>query len=380
MYNTDILVIGSGVVGLAVAKELSGLSKSILVVERNKSFGQETSSRNSEVIHSGIYYPPDSLKAKLCVRGRELLYEFCAKFNVPHKKTGKLIVATEEAEVRSIEDLFNNAKKNGVAGLDILTRDGIKQLESNVFGISALYSPETGIVDSHSLMQRLMSKTKDNGAMVAFNCEVAAIEKNKDGYKITVKGDDGETAISAKIVINCAGLDSDIIAEMAGIDIRQNRYGLHYCKGQYFRVNQRKAGLIKRLVYPVPRPKAGGLGIHATPDLSGGLRLGPDHQYPKNRIKDYTVDESQKSSFYTSVKKFLPFVEEADIFPDTAGIRPKLQEDDSDFRDFVIKEESENGFPGFINLIGIESPGLTASLAIAERVKEIVEYTRGGLR
>lgn len=371
MYKIDILIIGAGAVGLAVAEELSGLSKNILVIERNGKFGQETSSRNSEVIHGGIYYPPDSLKAKMCVSGRELLYEFCAKFKVPHKKIGKLIVATEEEEFRAIESLFSNAEKSGVPGLRILDGKEIKKVEPNIFAIKAIYSPETGIIDSHSFMQRLADKAKDNGATIVFNSEVTVIEKDKDSFKVTIKDTDGETVVSAKVVVNCAGLDSDRVAETAGIDIAKNKYGLHYCKGQYFRVNSRKASLVKRLVYPVPQPKAGGLGVHATLDLGGGMRLGPDHEYLKDRSRDYSVDESRKRSFYTAVKRFLPFIEEDDISSDTTGIRPKLQPHGGEFRDFVIKEESVNGLPGFINLIGIESPGLTASLAIARHVKEV---------
>ncbi|MBU0606126.1 MAG: NAD(P)/FAD-dependent oxidoreductase [Candidatus Omnitrophica bacterium] len=371
MYKTDILIIGAGVIGLAVAEELSALSKSIIVVEKNESFGRETSSRNSEVIHGGIYYPHDSLKTRMCVKGRELLYEFCEKNNIAHKKTGKLIVATEKEEIGAIESLFSNACKNGVPGLKIMDREEIKKMEPDIFGITALHSPETGIVDSHSLMQRLIGKAKANGVTMAYNSEVMAIEKDKDIYNVKVRDANETTTLAARVVINCAGLDSDTIAEMVGIDIRECKYELQYCKGQYFRVNQRKAGRVKRLIYPVPHPKAGGLGIHATPDLGGGLRLGPDHEYLKNRIKDYSVDESRKKEFCASVKRFMPSIEEGDIFTDTAGIRPKLRDYGSDFSDFIIKEETASGFPGLINLIGIESPGLTASLAIAEHVRQI---------
>ncbi len=375
MYKTDILIIGAGVVGLAVAEDLSALSGNITVVEKNESFGQETSSRNSEVIHAGIYYPPGSLKARMCVSGRELMYKFCARNNVPHKKTGKLIVATETGEIGLIEALFDNAGKNGVTGLRIIDGEEMRKLEPCVSGIRALYSPETGIVDSHSLMQRLISRAKANGATIAFNSEVAAIKKDGDIYSVRVKDGDQDTAISARIVVNCAGLDSDTVAEMAGIDIRECKYELRYCKGQYFRVNQRKAGCIKRLVYPAPHPKDGGLGIHATPDLGGGLRLGPDHEFQKDRVKDYSVDGSRKKVFCESAKKFLPFIEEDDISVDTAGIRPKLRDYGGDFRDFTINDETERGLPGFINLIGIESPGLTASLAIAGYIRQMITHS-----
>lgn len=372
MYKTDILIIGAGVIGLAIAEELGKLSKSIVVVERNKSFGMETSSRNSEVIHGGIYYPPGSLKAELCVRGRDLLYTFCARNGVPYKKTGKLIVATEADEIRLIEELFRNGVNNGVSGLKIIDREDMKVIEPAVDGVRAIYSPETGIVDSHRLMQRLMSMAKSGGVTMVFGSEVTNIKKDNDGYKVTLNDLEGLTGLSTVMVINCAGLDSDLIAEMAGIDIRERKYELEYCKGQYFRVNQRKSGLIKGLIYPIPHPRAGVLGIHATPDLGGGLRLGPDHEFIKDRAKDYSVDPLRKREFYLSIRRFLPFIEEEDISVDTAGIRPKLKRHGSDFRDFVVNDEGANGFPGLIDLIGIESPGLTASLAIAEYVRRMV--------
>ena len=373
MYNTDILVIGAGAIGLAVAERLSDISDSLVVIEKNRSFGQEVSSRNSEVIHAGIYYPPDSIKSRMCIRGSALLYDFCDSNKVPCRKVGKVIVAAEKEEVPSIERLFENGKKSGAMGLRILSRDEMRKMEPNISGVAALHSPKTGILDSHTFMQRLLEKAKGFGASVVFDSEVVAIEKNKSDYKITIKDNSGNTDLSANIVINCAGLDSDLAAEMAGIDIEANRYGLHYCKGQYFRVNQKKAQLVNGLIYPVPEAGAAGLGIHATIDLGGGLRLGPDHQYLENRVKDYSLDNFKAALFYKLAKKLLPFLEEDDITPDMAGIRPKLQNANEEFRDFVISEETDKGFPGLIDLIGIESPGLTASLAIAEAVGEMVK-------
>lgn len=373
MEEVDIAIMGAGVVGLAVAERLSSTYDSLVVIEKNRSFGQETSSRNSEVIHSGIYYAIGSLKARMCVRGRSLLYDFCESNKVPYKKTGKLIVATEKEEVSSIERLFENGKENGVPGLSILSWDQMKKMEPSVSGVAALHSPETGILDSHIFMQRLFEKAKGSGASIVFDSEVMAVEKSNGGYKITVKDRSGNNSIVAKILINCAGLDSDIMAEMAGVDIKANKYDLHYCKGQYFRVNQKKAHLVNKLIYPVPESGAGGLGVHVTIDLGGGLRLGPDHKYLDDRIKDYSLDHSKAAAFYRSAKKFLPFLEEDDIAPDMAGIRPKLQSANEEFRDFVIAEETDKGFPGLIDLIGIESPGLTASLAIAEEVGGMVK-------
>lgn len=372
MDEIDILVIGAGVVGLAVAKELAKKERSLVVVEKARSFGQETSSRNSEVIHGGMYYPAQTLKAEMCIEGRQFLYELCQKNNIPHKKIGKLIVATEKEETPSLEKLFIQGKDNGVGNLRIIGQEELYSLEPNVKGIAALYSPETGIIDSHRLMQYFLETAQNNGAMIVFNSKVSGIEKIPNGYKVLIKDSKEVTVLKTQVVINCAGLDADLIAEMAGIDIKQYKYELYYCKGEYFRVKGNKSGLIKRLIYPVPKPKSGGLGIHATLDLAGSLRLGPDDAYLDSRNKDYSVDTSKRAVFYNSAKKFMPSLEEEDIFSDTAGIRPKLQSRNENFRDFVIREESDKGLAGFINLIGIESPGLTASPAIAKRVNNIV--------
>lgn len=359
-------------VGLAVAKELSSKERNIIIVEKNKSFGQETSSRNSEVIHGGMYYPSGTLKAKLCINGRHLLYQLCNEKKIPHKKVGKLIIATDKDELPVLEAILSQGKSNGVEGLKIIMEAQIKKLEPKVSGIAALYSPETGIIDSHRLMDCLLTAAKDNGVTISYNAEVIAIKKNNDGYRVTIKNNGEIVEIKVLVVINCAGLDSDIIAGMTGIDILKEKYNLHYCKGQYFRVSSEKSKLINHLVYPVPLPKTGGLGIHATPDLAGSLRLGPDDNYLSSRIKDYSVDGNRRNDFYQSVVKFLPFLEETDLAPDLSGIRPKLQLEGGEFRDFIIREETYKGFPGFINLIGIESPGLTASLAIAKMVKDII--------
>jgi len=368
----DILIIGAGVVGLAVAKELSCIRKDIIIVEKNKSFGQETSSRNSEVIHGGMYYPSGTLKAELCIHGRHLLYQLCNQKKIPHKKIGKLIVATDKDELSALEAILAQGKSNGVEGLRLITEAQIKKLEPEVSGIAALYSSETGIIDSHTLMDYLLTSAKDNGVTIAYNAEVIAIKKNNDSYRVTVKNNNEIVEIKALVVINCAGLGADIIAGMVGINILKEKYNLHYCKGQYFRLNSAKARLLKMLVYPVPKPVSGGLGVHATVDMAGGVRLGPDDEYLKLRIQDYSVNPLSRLKFYESARKFIPFISEDDLSVDTAGIRPKLQKPGGDFRDFVISDEADKGFPGFINLIGIESPGLTAALAISRYVKEKV--------
>lgn len=372
MEKFDCIVIGAGVVGLAVANDLAEDGRSVLLIERHDSFGKETSSRNSEVIHGGMYYPTGSLKANLCVEGRRLLYDFCNTYKIPHKKTGKIIVATAKEEVPALEKILQLGKENKVEGLCLITEKEIKSFEPQVSGISAIHSPETGIIDSHKLMSCLVDSAKERGAMIAYNSDFLRSAKKRDSYELVVRNGNDKLNLTAKIVINSAGLDSDIVAQNAGFDLDKCNYRLHYCKGQYFRLSSAKARLLKMLVYPVPKPASGGLGVHATVDLAGGVRLGPDDEYLKLRIQDYSVNPSDRIKFYDSAHKFMPFISENDLYADTAGMRPKLQKPGGDFRDFVISDETEKGFPGFINLIGIESPGLTASLAISRYLKNIV--------
>jgi L-2-hydroxyglutarate oxidase LhgO len=370
MVEVDCLIIGAGVVGLAVANSLSKDGQSVLVIEKHDSFGRETSSRNSEVIHGGMYYPTGSLKAILCVEGRRLLYDFCCAHNIPYKKTGKIIVATESEEISSLEKLLQLGNANGVEGLRLISKEEIKSFEPHVFGIVALYSPETGIIDSHKFMSCLVTLAQESGTIIAYNSEFLQAKKENSGYRIVVKNGTDELSIMARIVINSAGLDSDLVAQNSGFDLDKYQYNIHYCKGQYFRLNSAKAGLLKMLVYPVPKPVSGGLGIHATIDMVGGVRLGPDDDYLESRIQDYSVDLACRKKFCESACSFMPFVSEGDLSIDMAGMRPKLQKPGGEFRDFVISDEADKGFPGFINLIGIESPGLTASLAISRYVRE----------
>ncbi len=370
MEKINITIAGAGVIGLAVGAELSKTYPDIFIIEKNSSFGQETSSRNSEVIHSGIYYPKNSLKAKTCLEGKDLLYEFCLKNNIKHKKAGKLIVALNKNEIRDLEKLFERGIDNGIEDLKFINQKEIKQIEPFIEAEAAIYSPSTGIFDSHSFMENLLLQFKSRNGAIVFNNELTAISKVKDGFEVSVKDkNEGVFKFFTRILINCAGLNSDKVAALAGI--LKDEYKLKYCKGDYFRVSSKKAKFINRLVYPVPKKDRSGLGIHATLDLAGGLRLGPDDEYV-DKI-DYTIEESKKKLFYQSVKQFLPFIEIDDLSPDTSGIRPKLQGPGEDFRDFIIKEESDNNSPGFINLIGIESPGLTGALSVARLVTRIVD-------
>ena len=371
MFDSEITIIGAGVVGLAVAEKLSKTYDNIFIIERNKSFGQETSSRNSEVIHAGIYYPKDSLKAKFCVEGNKLLYDFCKKYDVPFNNCGKLIVATSDDEISLLEDLKHKAQNNGVNDIRFLSRNEIHELEPNIKCVGSLFSPSTGIVDSHSLMKQFETKAINNGAQFVYGAEVVGIKKMKEGYEILLNdSDQKQYFFTTRKLINSAGLESDKISEMVGI--KDKSLKITFCKGNYFRVNPPKNKLVNRLVYPVPNPNMEGIGIHVTIDMGRGVKLGPDVEWMNENLYDYSVNKSQHKAFFDSAKKFLPFLEFEDIAPEMAGIRPKTQKPGEPIRDFYIHEESDKGFPGFINLIGIESPGLTSSLAIADYVEQLI--------
>lgn len=369
MEKVNITIVGAGVIGLATAWELSKAHKDILIIEKNSSFGQETSSRNSEVIHAGIYYPEDSLKAKTCIEGKELLYRFCKENKIAHKRIGKFIVAVDKTEIKDLEELFRRGVENGVDDIKIISQNEVKALEPNIEAGAAINSPSTGILDSHTFMKNLLLQFESRDGAIAYNTELVGIEKVKEGYELTVEGGRKEGfKFFTRLLINSAGLNSDKVARMAGI--KDENYSLKYCKGSYFKAGNNKARFINRLIYPVPVKQKSVLGIHATLDLAGGLRLGPDDEYVE-RI-DYNVDESKKRVFYESVKRFLPFIELEDLMPDISGIRPRLQGPGEGFRDFIIREESEKSLPGLINLIGIESPSLTGSLSIAKLVAQLL--------
>ncbi|PIS29269.1 NAD(P)/FAD-dependent oxidoreductase [Candidatus Saganbacteria bacterium CG08_land_8_20_14_0_20_45_16] len=369
MEKVDITIIGAGVVGLAVATTLAECKKSIFLLERHSAFGQETSSRNSEVIHAGIYYPKGSLKAKLCVEGNRLLYEICEANKIPYRRITKVIVASNKAELAQLEALSLKGDDNGVPGLKLITRDELKELEPNVAGIAALFSPNTGIIDVHSLMKYLADKAKFGGAEISYGSNVKAIKKISGGYELLVGDEGGEDfSFVSEVVINCAGLESDQIVRLVGIDA----YELKLCKGDYFSVSGGKGKLIERLVYPIPHEQNVGLGVHATLNLQGELRLGPDTTYISRDEMGYDIDPAKAAQFYQAAKKLLPFIELNDLSPDTSGIRPKLQGPNDPVADFVVCEEKDKGYPGFINLIGIESPGLTAAPAIAKMVKDLL--------
>lgn len=366
MDRVEVAIIGAGVVGLAVAAELSRAYHNVVVLERQATFGQETSSRNSEVLHSGIYYPTGSWKAKMCIEGARLLYDYCEKYNIPCAKPGKLIVATEEPEISLLEELLCRGKESEVKGLRFIEKKEINRVEPKVKGVAAIFSSETGIIDSHTLMKRFYVMAQTAGVLFSFNSEVIAINRENEQYLISIKEDN--YTFSTRILINSAGLSADSIAGLAGIDCGQAGYRLRYCKGSYF--SYQGPSPVKMFIYPIPQKDLSGLGIHSTLDLGGRLRFGPDTEYV-DKI-EYSVEAGKKSSFYQKASRLIAGLDEEAFQPDMAGIRPQIQGDG--FRDFIIRDESDRGLPGFINLIGIESPGLTSVLSIARQVHTLVKY------
>ncbi len=365
MDEVQVAIIGAGVVGLAIAAELSQKVSDIVVLERHDSFGQETSSRNSEVIHSGIYYPEGSLKTKCSIEGAKLLYQLCGRYAVPHKKLGKCIVARDQSEMPALERLFHNGIKNGVSDIRMIDANELSKMGVHVRAYAAIYLPDTGIIDSHALMKHFSHFAEEHGVTIAYNSNVTFVTRQSSGYRVGVEQDD--YTLSSRIVINAAGLSSDCVASCAGLDPLKNSYRLHYCKGTYFSYAKRYP--LPMLVYPVPEHQLTGLGIHATVDLGGRLRFGPDTEYVGDI--DYTVNESKRDAFFSSASRLFPDLDREAFVPDMAGVRPKLSGPGEAVRDFVIVDEEKNGLPGFINLIGIESPGLTASPAIARMVADM---------
>ncbi len=369
MEKTDILIIGAGVVGLAIARQVSALRKNTLLLERHDGFGREASSRNSEVIHAGIYYPAESLKARLCVEGSILLRELCRDHGIPHAITGKIIVANTCEEKDKLESLFVQGVQNGVQGLRLLTSDEVLGMEPCVNAQAGLWSPSTGIMDSHSVMAFFARSAEDAGVTIAYGCAVTGLQKTGNGFIVEARDTDGETlSISCETLINAAGLGSDAIAAMAGIDVDSAGYRIHPCKGEYFAVADQHRGKLTHLVYPPPTTIS--LGVHSVLKLDGGFKLGPNAFYVD--AIDYGVNPDHRSAFLESAQKYLPFLTDNDLQPDMAGIRAKLQPSGGPFRDFIIREESDNGLPGLINLIGLESPALTASPAIARHVADMI--------
>lgn len=370
---TDTLVIGAGVIGLAIARELSADGREVLVLERHTHPGMETSSRNSEVIHAGMYYPPGSLKARICVAANPDLYRWCESHRIPHRRIGKFIVATSTEEEPELARLMERATLNGVARLRFASATELAREEPDVRAVAALWSPDTGIIDSHALMLSLEQEARAHGCTFAYGHVYQSAQPSRRGYEVCcLDPDQQEVRIETASVINSAGLDADTVAGGMGIDLDAAGYRQVFVKGSYFRLGEGAQVRPRHLVYPVPHPALAGLGVHVTLDLAGGIRFGPDVEFVEGRVVDYRVPPDGAALFAERAGRYLPGLRAEDLRPDQSGIRPRRQLPGGAVPDFVIVEESARGLPGWINLIGMESPGLTCCLEIARRVRELV--------
>ena len=370
MEKVDAVIVGAGAVGLAIGAEIAREDREIYILEKETSHGQATSSRNSEVIHAGIYYPKGSLKAELCVRANPMIYEICEEHRIPHKRLGKIIVANGEAEVKQLEGILRNAKECGARDLELIDADEVHKLEPKVKADAAILSPTTGIIDAHGLMDHYHNEArrKSGADPLVLETEVTGLEQTEDGYKVEMVSGGEQFSVQARVVVNSAGLHADRVAEMAGIDIDQAGYRLHWCKGDYFSLTGKSPATM--LVYPPPPKDEASLGIHTVPDLTGRLKFGPNAYYVDEI--GYGV-ESSRDEFWRDIVQYLPMIGMEDLHPDMSGIRAKLQGPGDPVRDFVIRHEEDRGYPGLINLVGIESPGLTGAPAIAEMVGNWVD-------
>lgn len=367
MDKVECVVVGAGVVGLAVAAELARAGREVVVLEQHDCIGSETSSRNSEVIHAGIYYPQGSRKADLCVRGKQLLYRYCDQFDVPYKQCGKVIVAADQTQIDTVQGYIDKAAANGVDDLSWLSAAELAELEPEVACVGGVLSPSTGIIDSHAYMLSLQGELERCGGMIAFQTPVlevrrprAPAQQQTSSQALQVITADFE--LQADWFINCAGLHAPGLA--AGTPNAPRAY---YAKGHYYAYSGRQP--FSRLVYPVAQ--TGGLGVHVTLDLAGQIKFGPDVRWIDTL--DYSFDESHFDDFVTAIRSYYPTLDEQRLHPSYTGIRPKIAPPEGGFQDFRIEGPRTHGVSGWINLLGIESPGLTASLAIAQEVASQVQ-------
>jgi L-2-hydroxyglutarate oxidase LhgO len=362
--EVDCVVVGAGVVGLAVARALAMTGREVIILEAAEGIGTETSSRNSEVIHAGIYYPANSLMARFCVEGRRELYPYCREKGVPHENCGKLIVATNGQEDAMLAGIKQRAEANGVEGMRVLNRDEAVALEPALHCTSALLSPMTWIIDSHAFMLALQGDAEHAGAVPVFFSPAVGAHARERKIDIDVGGADPMT-LRCNLLVNSAGLHAPLLARRI-VGMPPDRVPTeYYAKGNYFTLSGRSP--FSRLIYPVPVP--GGLGVHLTVDLGGQARFGPDVEWIDGI--DYTVDPRRSDSFYAAVRRYWPDLKDGALQPGYAGIRPKIVPRGAPAQDFVAQGPQSHGVPGLINLFGIESPGLTASLAIAKHVLEV---------
>jgi L-2-hydroxyglutarate oxidase LhgO len=360
----DCLVVGAGVVGLAVARALALDGRDVLLVETQARIGSETSSRNSEVIHAGLYYPQGSLKARLCVAGREQLYAYCRARHVAHRRCGKLVVAASSAQTADLEAIARAGAANGVDDLRLIDRAEARRLEPELACAAALLSPSTGIIDSHGFMLALQGDAEASGAVLAFGTHVSGVRPSPDGLAVSFGGDP-RPALTARVLVNAAGLYAPALASAVEGLAAPYKPKAYYAKGGYFSLSGRSP--FSRLIYPVPEP--GGLGVHLTLDLAGRARFGPDVEWVE--AVDYTVDPARAERFYGAVRAYWPGLRDGALSPAYAGVRPKLSGPGEPAADFRVDGPAEHGVAGLVNLFGIESPGLTASLALADLVASI---------
>ncbi|MFD0916925.1 NAD(P)/FAD-dependent oxidoreductase [Pseudahrensia aquimaris] len=365
MSDFRTVIIGAGVVGLATARALATGGRDVLVVEQHGTIGSETSARNSEVIHAGIYYPQGSLKARLCVDGKHKLYDYCATRHVAHRNCGKLIVGTNENQTEELKDIARRAAANGVDDLRLIGPDEAQTMEAQLSCVAALHSPSTGIIDSHGLMLALQGEAQDHGCQIAFNTPVERIDPLDGGGFSLVCGDADRTVVTCDEVVVSAGLHVADLLHKSGLGALMPKQKL-FAKGNYFRLNG--ASPFSRLIYPVPEP--GGLGVHVTIDLAGQARFGPDVEWVD--ALDYEVNPRRADKFYGEVRKYWPALADGSLEPDYSGIRPKLVGQPDPSADFAFFTQDHHNLAGLTVLAGIESPGLSSCLAIADHVQELM--------
>ena len=363
MDTVDCVVIGAGVVGLAVARALALAGREVVILEAEDAIGTHTSSRNSEVIHAGIYYPKGSLKASACVEGRKRLYAYCESHGVPYRRCGKLIVATSESQKEELASIREKAHANGVTDVVEIPAAEAMRMEPALRCVAALHSPSTGIIDSHSLMLAYLGDAEAAGAMLALKSPVERLDVSNRGFELQVEG----TKIGAGIVVNSAGLRAPSVARLIDGFPPSAVPPELYAKGNYYSLAGRPP--FSRLIYPVPEP--GGLGVHVTLDLAGQARFGPDVEWVE-RV-DYQVDPRRSDRFYAAIRRYWPALPDGALAPGYAGIRPKISGPKDPAADFMVQGPDEHGIPGLVNLFGIESPGLTASLALADDVAKLLQ-------
>jgi len=367
MDSVDCVVIGAGVVGLAVARQLARAGLRPLLIERHAAIGMETSSRNSEVIHAGLYYAPGSLKARLCRRGRELLYAYCAARGIGHRRCGKLVVAAGGQEA-ALQALVQRAHDNGATEVRMLDAGAARALEPEVHCVAALHSPATGILDTHAFLLALLGEAEEWGATLARSSAVSGLRLGESGIELWINGA-AEPLLRTRRLVNAAGLDAvNLARSIRGFPAAQLPKA-HFAKGSYFTLEGRAP--FSRLVYPLPPP--GGLGVHLTLDLAGQARFGPDVQWLEpGQAFDYAVEPGRAAAFAAAIREWWPGLDPCRLRPRYAGIRPRLSGPGEPAADFRIDGPEAHGIPGLVNLFGIESPGLTAALALAERVGELL--------